>query len=163
MPKNDFLEMNPRKIIRCLTGIISEDEIKKIEEEILVNTKKLIRLADSHLRFAKKSSGADAWRNRVSRAYYACYSVSKAIRLAEEGIYSTEASDHKKIGQIPDKFPNKNIWSDKLVKFRADRNIADYEHNANEGSLEYKSKEYLQDAELFVKEVKKYLKGKGLL
>lgn len=159
MATNDLLELNPRKVIRCLKDILPSSELQKIENEVTKNVKQLIRLGEGHLRYAHHLSGRDIWRQRVSRAYYACYSASKAVRLAQDGSYNTEARDHKKIGNLPDNFPDKNIWQNKLTKFRADRNIADYDHSAKEKELEYSSSQYLVEASDFVRGIKAYLKG----
>lgn len=163
MANDDFLKINPRKVIRCLKGIVSEAELNKIEEELKKHIKKLVRLGEAHLRYANNLNGAGSWRQRVSRAYYACYSLSKAIRLAEDGIYSTDSSDHKKIGSLPNDFDDKPTWENKLTQFRADRNIADYDHSATEKELEVTSGTYLSDATLFTKKAKEYLKGKSYI
>lgn len=163
MINDKFLNLNPRKIMQCLSGILNELELQKIESELRKNSKQLIKLGEAHLRFANGLSGRDCWRQRVSRAYYACYSVSKALRLAKTGFYSTESKDHQKICDFPDDFPNKDIWKDKLTKFRADRNIADYDHLAKEKNLEYTSSEYLSEAYAFLQETKKYMRGKNLI
>ena len=163
MVNDDFLKSNPRKIIRCLSNILSSSELQKIDDEIKVNVKQLIRLGESHLRYTRSLSGLGVWRQKVSRSYYACYSLSKAIRLAHEGMYSVEANDHKKIGDLPDDFPDRDIWSNKMTKFRADRNISDYGHKAKERDLEYTSSQYLIEAENFIKEAKAYMKRKAYI
>lgn len=159
MATDGFLKLNPRKVIRCLKDILPSSELQKIEDEVTKNVKQLIRLGEGHLRYAHRLSGRDMWRQRVSRAYYACYSASKAVRLAQDGSYSTDAGDHKKIGDLPDDFPDKNIWENKLTKFRADRNIADYGHSAKEKELESSSSQYLVEASDFVRGIKAYLKA----
>ena len=50
-------------------------------------------------------------------------------------MFSTEVDDHKKVGDFPDEFPKRSIWADVLTKFRADRNLADYDHTARSEDL----------------------------
>ena len=146
MDDNHLLKLNPNKVIKCLDGIITPTELDKIHQELNVNVKQLIRLAEAHLRFGKAATGMLSWRQRVSRGYYACYSASKAVRLGVQGIYDTDVKDHKKIGVLPDTFPNQAHWKNLLTKFRGDRNIADYDHSESENVLEMNGTAYLEKA-----------------
>lgn len=163
MPNDYLLELNLRKVIQCLRPIVSSDQIDAIEAALRTNVRQLIRLAQAHLRYANASSGQQGWRQRVSRGYYCVYSASKAIRLEVTGSFSTDATDHKKIGDLPSDFKNAALWEDLLTKFRADRNVADYDHKARESKLELRSREYLVRAEEFLNEAKMYLKSRGAL
>lgn len=163
MDDDHLLKLNPHQVIKCLDGIITASELDKIKQEIGNNVKQLIRLAESHLRFANAASGILSWRQRVSRGYYACYSASKAIRLGVQGIYNTDVKDHQKIGSLPDTFPNHAHWKDLLTKFRGDRNIADYDHSESESALEMNSTAYLAKATEFLNETKTFLRHRGLL
>jgi hypothetical protein len=71
--------------------------------------------------------------------------------------------DHKRIGDLPDAFPNRTRWADVLTKFRADRNLADYDHTARSADLEYSAAEYLIHAEKFIAEVRTYLHEQGII
>ncbi len=163
MDDNHLLNLNPYKTLRCLDGILSDHELSKIRKALQENVKQLFRLSEGHLRFAATVSGRVSWRQRVSRAYYSCYCASRAVRLAKNGFYDTDPSDHKRIGNLPDDFPSKAIWEDLLTKFRADRNLADYDHTVGESALELKSLEYLDKAERFLRESRSYLRGRGLI
>jgi len=103
------LKINPYKLIECLDTILPANQTNLIRQEIHSNVRQLVRLAQSHLRFAKTATGRDAWRQKVSRAYFACYLASRAVRLAVSGHYNTESKDHKNIGELPrataSKFP----------------------------------------------------------
>ena len=127
------------------------------------NVRQLIRLAQAHLRYAKASTGQHGWRQRVSRGYYCAYSASRAIRLEVAGTFSTDVSDHKKIGDLPADFKHIARWQEFFTKFRADRNLADYDHTARESELELRSTDYLLKAEEFLNETKTYLKSRGAL
>ena len=147
MHQNHLLQLNVRKTIRCLDSILSAGELAKIEAELKNNVRQLIRLGQAHLRFAKQASGSLSWRQRVSRGYYGAYSASKAIRLEVNGIYNIDLKDHQKIGDLPGDFKAATRWRDFLTKFRADRNLADYDHSVSEKALELPSVKYLAQAE----------------
>ena len=163
MDKNHLLTLNLGKTLGCLRGILSQAEIAKIEAAISENTRQLIRLAEDHLRFAGRANGRSSWRQRVSRGYYSCYVASRAIRLACKLEYSQDVKDHKSIANLPTDFPERTIWEDRLTKFRADRNISDYDHSVTERNLEFSSQTYLEYAAIFLRESKGYLRSKGRL
>ena len=158
-----LLRINPRKVIRSLASIISASERAKVEDEVRRNVKQLLRLSQAHLRFARHAAGPSGWRQRVSRGYYSVYSMSRALRLEVSGKYSLESTDHKKIGDLPADFPSVERWKDFLTKFRADRNLADYDHSVSETDLELRSDKYLAGAEEFLVDAKKYLKARGAI
>jgi len=154
---------NLYRTIRCLEPILDHAEIDKIRLEFNRNIRQLVNLSNSHLRTAKRVSGNLSWRQRVSRTYYACYCISRAVRLAVKGAYNTDPSDHKNIGDLPDDFPSSDTWSDFLTKLRGDRNIADYDHTDCRKQLEMSDTEYVNQAEKFTLEAKGYLKNRGHL
>ena len=94
----------------------------------------LFKLGKSHYRFARRQNNRD-WRQKISRLYYGAYNISRAVRLCVNGEYSTESSDHKKVEAIPDDFPNKNTYSNRMAVLRDDRNLCDYDHAAVIGDL----------------------------
>lgn len=163
MNNDHFLNINPCRLIHCLSGILSNTEIDKIKKALNANVKKLVNLGQAHLRFAKKMDGNTSWRQRVSRSYYSAYCTSRAVRLAITGHYSKDSSDHMKIGNLPNDFPDKTIWEEFLMKFRGDRNLADYDHTALESALEISSDEYVVKANEFYRTARKYLVNKGAL
>lgn len=159
------LHLNLRKVVSCLSDVLAPAEIQKINEELYRNVRQGLLLSEDHLRFALAAGteGAIGWRHAVSRGYYCCYCASRSIRLGKTGVFSTEVDDHKKIGDLPDDFPDRAKWADILTKFRADRNLADYDHTAGTGELEYSADQYLKYAEDFVKNVKAYLHKEGFI
>jgi len=164
MDENNILNIgNIYKAIRCLEQTLNSNEIDKIRQELNNNVRQLVNLSNSHLRLAKNVDGPLSWRQRVSRGYYACYCMSRAIRLAVNGKYSTDPSDHKSIGDLPREFPSFDTWADFLVKFRSDRNLADYDHTNCKKQLELSDTEYLKQAIQFTAEAKKYLRMRGNL
>ncbi len=165
MDKTHPLNLNLQKVVSCLGGILLPAEIEKITTELYRNVRQALRLSEGHLRSARgaKTQGMGAWRQVVSRGYYSCYCASRAVRLAKTGVFSTEVDDHKRVGDLPDAFPDHAIWADILTKFRADRNLADYDHTAQPRSLEYSPQQYLTHAGKFLEEVKRYLRSEGII
>jgi uncharacterized protein (UPF0332 family) len=162
--KDNLLQLgNVQKLIKCLSSILSDSEIGKIKEEIKRNVNQLISLSRCHLRCAQGFNTNRNWRQIVSRSYYTCYIASRAVRFAKEGQYDTSPDDHKQIGKLPNDFPDRDEWKDKLTKLRADRKTADYDHTAGISSLELEPKLHLINAIAFQACVKKYLKENGLL
>jgi uncharacterized protein (UPF0332 family) len=165
MDANHILKLrsNPYQLIKCLDSILPVDQTDLIRLEIYSNVKQLIRLAQSHLRFAKATTGKECWRQKVSRSYFACYLASRAIRLAISGQYNTDIKDHKNIGELPDDFPSVSTWQNFFITLRADRNMADYDHTAKTSSLEMSSTQYIDKTANFIMEVKLYLQRKGVI
>lgn len=163
MNDNHLLNINPRKIQRCLQNILTQQELDKIEAEVRVNVLHLLGLGRAHLVAARNLTGPASWRQKVSRGYYACYAVSRAVRLAHSGHYNQDVKDHDRVGDLPDDFPNGATWKDTLTKFRADRNAADYDHTFRPAELELPWREYLRQAQIFRQVATKYLRDRRAL
>jgi hypothetical protein len=163
MNDDHLLNFNPHKVIRCLTPILTQRELEKVRGVLRDNVQQLLRLGRLHLRFAQDVDGPASWRQRVSRGYYCAYCTSRAVRLAITGVYNRDPGDHKKIGNLPEDFPSKTIWEDFLTKFKADRNIADYDHTESEKALEIGSIEYVRRAYNFYRTARRYLTTKGVI
>ncbi len=163
MDENHLLTLNPRKVQRCLQGILTQNELHKIEAAVRANVRQLLALGRLHLSTAVRLTGPRTWRQAVSRGYYACYAASRAVRLANSGYYSQETKDHERVGELPDDFPDKMKWKDTLTKFRADRNVADYDHTLRERDLEMSSDDYMRHARQFLRTTAEYLRARGAL
>jgi uncharacterized protein (UPF0332 family) len=157
-----LLRLNPARVIRCLKGILDAQELASIQSEIDLNVGALLRLAIAHRRFAAQVTGRLSWRQSVSRAYYACYTASRAVRLSVYGVYETDVSDHKKVGNLPEDFADSATWQDLLTKFRADRNLADYDHTALQADLELSVSDYLTKTDTFLTQCRTSLRNRGV-
>lgn len=125
---------NPKKVIEHLRSILDGAAIDAIEVEMAAQVSKLYALGIHHYKFAEKQSGRN-WRQRVSRLYYSAYAASRATRLQVHGHFSVDVKDHQKIGDLPDDFPNKALYSNRLDILREDRNTCDYDHASVVGDL----------------------------
>ena len=121
-----------------------------------------LRLAVRHLADAKASHKQRGTRRAVfSRAYYAVYNASKAVRYVTNGSVSLHGDDHQKAGDLPDDFPSVVNWAVDINRLREHRQKADYDGwgiTPKEFSLT--STKSLQLAESFVSEAKQYLDSK---
>ena len=158
----DFLKIgNPQKLIGILDGLIEPDQIERINEQHKLQAQAMFELGVKHYRFAKSQSYSH-WRQRVSRFYYGAYNGSKALRYMVEGSHSTEASDHKKIGDLPQDFIGRATYSTRLKELRDDRNKCDYDHCARAGDLfitQVAAEALTRD---FLRETQAYLQKRGL-
>jgi hypothetical protein len=87
-----------------------------------------IHLADEHLRDARASLRSRRRRSAYSRAYYAIYNSSKALRYLSTGWVSLHGDDHKKASDLPDDFPDVDQWSATITTLYENRLRADYDN-----------------------------------
>ncbi len=152
---------NVRRVKNNLVNVIDGAAIVAIEAEICTNCAQLYGLGRNHYLFARRQSNRH-WRQKVSRLYYAAYNVSRAVRLCVNGEYSTDASDHKKIETIPEDFPNKNTYSNRLGVLRDDRNLCDYDHTAILNDLVLMPTDAIQLVTDFLRDARIYLVQHGV-
>ena len=142
-------------------NVVDAAAISAIEAEICANVAQLYALGRSHYNFAIRQNNR-SWRQKISRLYYAAYSVSRAVRLCVNGDYSTDSSDHKKIEILPDDFPNKNMYANRLGVLRADRNLCDYDHTAELADLVVGVSDAVQLVQQFLTDAQSYLTRRGV-
>lgn len=152
---------NARRLKKELTGVLGPEALEAIEREIRENVRGLLRLGEKHLSFADGLAARD-WRQAVSRSYYACYAVSRALRLEVDGYYSTESADHKRVGELPSDFPNRARLKNQLATLREDRNLADYDHTATPGDLVFPVSDAMEIARDLTNHAKQYLVARGV-
>lgn len=152
---------NLNKLIRNLAGIISDVEIEKIQSAVNNEVAALFQLGLTHYDFAISLDKVQ-WRQRVSRLYYAAYNVKRAVQLCDNGVYSTDSSDHQKIDQLPDSLPNAATYRVKLKNMRDDRNLADYSHLGKEADLLIKPEDMQRAVADFIADSKSYLRARSV-
>jgi hypothetical protein len=144
-----------------LVDTLDRAGIKAIDDEIKKNTAQLFKLGMFHCHFARRQN-ARAWRQKVSRLYYAADNVSRAVRLCVKGEFSTEVADHKKVDSLPDDFPNRNTYTNRLSALRDDRNLCDYDHTAQARDLIEGAEVWLKFVTEFCDDAKGYLESRGV-
>jgi hypothetical protein len=87
-----------------------------------------LRLGTTHLREARAASKAKATRAAYSRAYYAAYNASKAVRYITAGFVSLKGDDHQKAAELPGDFPDAAKWSQSVTRLYEQRLRADYDN-----------------------------------
>ena len=164
MSKRNLLEIgNVNNAIEILKSFLSSEAIEVLKKEKNKHCRELITLGDTHLLAAETQDKKKHWRQIVSRCYYSCYAYSRSVRLFHDGRFSTEPSDHKKVGQgLPDDFPDKTVWADFLNNLRADRDYCDYDHKFRVSELNNNLDDSMKRAKDFRIAVIDYLRKKGV-
>jgi hypothetical protein len=79
-----------------------------------------------------------AGRGAYSKAYYAVYNTSKAVRYLVKGTVSLKGDDHGLASELPDDFPEVDRWAQTITNLYEHRLRADYDNwreTASENSL----------------------------
>jgi HEPN domain-containing protein len=105
----------------------------KIPDTVVLESAKNIAakwfgLAEQHLNDARKARRGGSHRSAYSRAYYAAYNASKAVRYMVKGIVSLHGDDHGKAPELPGDFVDVAKWSKTITDLYQDRLRADYEN-----------------------------------
>ena len=97
-------------------------------------------------------------RSVYSRAYYAAYNASKAVRYVVQGFVSMHGDDHKKVTELPGSFPSVDSWVSKLNLLYQHRLRADYDNWADTiAQNELSPTECLAIASEFLKAAEQFL------
>jgi hypothetical protein len=152
---------NVRRLKDNLVTVVDTIAISAIETEICANAAQLYALGRSHYHFAVRQNNR-SWRQKISRLYYGAYNASRAVRLCVTGEYSVDSTDHKKIEILPDDFPNKNSYGNRLGVLREDRNLCDYDHTAKLADLVVGVNDAADLVERFLKDAGNYLRRRGV-
>ena len=129
----DFLKAtnNYYEFARKLSELGLSDASEAISEFAKSIGAKWFNLAEQHLSELHYAVVAGHPRTTYSRAYYAAYNASKAVRYIENGWVSLRGDDHKEAWNLPDDFPDVDQWSDILRKLYEHRLRADYDNWAH--------------------------------
>jgi sulfur relay (sulfurtransferase) DsrC/TusE family protein len=84
-------------------------------------------LAKEHLEEAA-AAGEKRKRTAYSRAYYAAYNASKAVRYIVNGEVSLKGDDHAKASELPNDFPDVTKWPGQIASLYEHRLRADYDN-----------------------------------
>ena len=152
---------NPRRLKNNLVNVIDPTAISAIETEICANVAQLSILGRHHYLFAIRQNN-HWWRQKISRLYYGAYNVSRAVRLCVSGDFSEDSSDHKKIGDLPNDFPNEATYKNRLNSLRDDRNLCDYDHTAHLADLGIGLNDAITFVAEFLRDARTYLKPRGV-
>jgi hypothetical protein len=155
-----LLNKNVGELKRQLADVLGVRGTRAFEREVQRNVAQLFALGEEHFAFAQRLRPRH-WRQIVSRTYYGAYLLSKALRLAVGGHYSSEVRDHEKIGELPDDFPERNTYSNRLRLLRDDRNLSDYDHTVREVDLALPRADAQRLVQDFISHARVYLNGRN--
>lgn len=152
-----LLNKNVIELRRELGSILSKKSAAAFDSEVKKNVIQLYSLGLYHFDFANAQASVN-WRQIVSRSYYGAYNISKAVRLAVNGQYSKEVKDHERAGELPDDFPDKHTYANRIRLLREDRNLCDYDHTVVEADLGMSSTDALALVDNLILHARSYLK-----
>lgn len=93
------------------------------------------RLGQEHLAEATAAAANVVLiRATYSRAYYAAYNASKAVRYMTKGIVSLKGDDHKAAPDLPSDFTNAPKWGASITTLYEHRLRADYDNWLSTGA-----------------------------
>ena len=119
-------------------------------------------LGEEHLTEAEKLKGLGCKRALFSRAYYAAYNASKAVRYMSKGFVSLKGDDHGKASsELPDAFPDVENWGNKISSLYENRLRADYDNwTGTNGEYTMTAEDAFQDADSFLSAARSFLNSK---
>jgi len=148
-------------MLENLRALLEDNSYEKLETKFKEDVLGMINLGETHLDFALRTPERH-WRQTISRLYYSAYILTRAVRLYCTGKYSTEVSDHRKVGEFPNDFPTKSTYAVKLNVLRDDRNLCDYDHTITQNDLAQGVEDWRTDIRNLQLEIVDYLRIKGL-
>jgi hypothetical protein len=111
-----------------LVSLTMNGDLPILESHVYAVAQKWFELARMHYVDASAVDAAMNPRSVYSRAYYAAYNASKAVRYVVRGFVSLKGDDHKKVADLPGSFPDVDSWVSKLPLLCEHRLRADYDN-----------------------------------
>jgi uncharacterized protein (UPF0332 family) len=122
------LVRNHGEFKETLSQLAMSRDLPALKSHVDAVVKCWIQLGREHLADANAALASTRNRATLSRAYYAAYSSSKAVRYLVRGSVSLRGDDHgKAAAELPDDFPNVNSWTVDVAEMYANRLRADYD------------------------------------
>lgn len=135
LPSNPVDERRLLKLVknhgefqRILTELAMTSDLGGFEKLVSEVALCWLRLGIEHREDARACLVARRERASVSRAYYAAYNASKAVRYRVTGIISLKGDDHQKVSELPDDFNNVTTWARILTTLYEHRLRSDYDN-----------------------------------
>lgn len=121
-------------------------------------------LGMQHLEEAQKVLSVGCARAAYSRAYYAAYNASKAVRYLKSGWVSLKGDDHQRAGpDLPSDLPDVSKWSEIISLLLEHRLRADYDNWSDTfGANSVMPEEAVELAKSFVDAAYIYMKTLGV-
>jgi hypothetical protein len=119
---------NHAELKTTLVSLTMSHDLPILEGHVHAVARRWFDLARMHYADASTVDPAANPRTVYSRAYYAVYNASKAVRYVVRGSVSLKGDDHRKVADLPDSFPEVDSWSTKLPFLYEHGLRADYEN-----------------------------------
>jgi hypothetical protein len=144
-----------------LTKLKLTSDLAVYDSAVLDVVTSWFKLAREHAEELKKLAVNDVPRAVYSRSYYVAYNASKAVRYMSQGAVSLKGDDHRKVSELPDSFPDVDVWARELQVMYEHRLRGDYD-NWSQTSAEHtlKPSECAQRAHEFLGICAGFLKDK---
>lgn len=120
--------VNHGQFAKTLQDLGLTSDLARLKEYVHAVTAAWFLLGRQHLEESEKALSGGLDRAARSRAYYAVYNISKALRFFVKGVVSLKGDDHKAAGDLPSDFPNADSWGRKIAVLYEHRLRADYDN-----------------------------------
>jgi hypothetical protein len=152
---------NHAEFRRNLADLSMTTDLPLFDGTVVVITASWMKLADEHIADALAAHAAGRVRAAYSRAYYAAYNASKAVRYHVNGVVSLKGDDHQAASGLPDDFPDSDQWSKRVAALYEHRLRADYDNWSNTASENtLVPNDCISQAQQFLAECRNYLLNK---
>jgi hypothetical protein len=111
-----------------LVSLTMNGDLPTLDSHVNAVARKWFELARIHYTDALAADAGSNARSVYSRSYYAAYNASKAVRYVANGAVSLRGDDHRKVADLPGKFPDVDAWVSKLPLLYEHRLRADYDN-----------------------------------
>jgi hypothetical protein len=128
------LVRNHAEFKATLVSLTMSGDLHLLDGHVSAVAQKWFELGRQHYADASSIDPIAHPRGVYSRAYYAAYNASKAVRYVVRGAVSLKGDDHRKVADLPDKFPDVDSWTSKLPQLYEHRLRADYDNWSNTSS-----------------------------
>ncbi len=122
------LVRNHAEFKAILVSLTMNSDISVLDSHVYAVARKWFELGRLHYADASAFDAKSNPRAVYSRAYYAAYNASKAVRYVVRGSVSLRGDDHKKVADLPASFPDADSWVSKLPLLYEHRLRADYDN-----------------------------------
>jgi hypothetical protein len=149
---------NHAELKATLVSLAMSADLSVLEGHVHAVARGWFELARMHYADASAVDPSANSRSVYSRAYYAAYNASKAVRYIVRGSVSLRGDDHKKVGDLPNNFPELDAWITKLPLLYQHRLRADYDNWSETASEnELSPSECLTTAHAFIAASEQFL------
>ena len=152
---------NHAEFRKHLSDLSMVTDLPIFDGKVLTITASWMILGDEHMADAMAAQTAGRMRAAYSRAYYAAYNASKAVRYHVNGIVSLKGDDHQAASELPDDLPDVDRWSKLIVALREHRLRTDYDNWSNTaGENTLSANVCISEAQQFLTACRQYLLDK---